>query len=136
MVDGILCEVLHKRGGVYKIKIAGKTTSSYLVTNGTDWAHGDTLKKAKEDLHFKVIAKKLKKDPIKKDTLLTVMYYRTLTGACDSGCRNWMQQNNIPFKIVGDSTVEVKPITAAELLPILEKSKPFGYEQFKKLLTF
>lgn len=64
------------------------------------------------------------------------MYYRTLTGACDMGCRNWMQQNNIGYKIENDRTVELKPIKAAELLPILEKSKPYGFERFKSLLTF
>ncbi|MFI5404885.1 MAG: hypothetical protein ACHQ1D_00080 [Nitrososphaerales archaeon] len=55
-IDGILCEVLIKRGNVYKIKIAGKKIESYLVTNGTDWSHGPTLRKAKEDLHFKIIS--------------------------------------------------------------------------------
>src|ERR1035437_8068122 len=76
-VDGILCEVLIKRGNVYKIKIAGKIIESYLVTNGVDlWAHGATLKKAKEDLHFKVISEQLKKDPIKKETIITMQYYR------------------------------------------------------------
>src|SRR3990167_5713928 len=38
-VEGILSEVLIKRGNIYKIKIAGKTTESYLVRNEKFWAH-------------------------------------------------------------------------------------------------
>jgi hypothetical protein len=125
-VDGILCEVLVARGNVYKIKIAGKLVESFLVTNGTDWAHGATLKKANEDLHFKVISEKLKKDPIKKDTIITMQYYRIVTGACEQGCKSWMQQNGIPDE----------PIKAIDLLPILEKTNAYGKKQFKKLITF
>ena len=125
-VEGILSEVLIKRGNIYKIKIAGKTTESYLVRNEKFWAHGETLKKAKEDLHFKIISEKLQKDPIKKDTIITLQYYRIITGACEQGCRSWMQQNGF----------EKEKIKAADLLPILEKSNAWGLGQFKKLLTF
>ena len=125
-VDGILCEVLIKRGNVYKIKIAGKRVASYLVTNESNWAHGETLKKAQEDLHFKVIAEKLKKDPIKKDTMISMPYYRIVTGACEQGCKSWMQQNGVPDE----------PIKAIDLLPILEKTRAYGLDRFKKLITF
>ena len=125
-VDGILCEVLIKRGNIYKIKIAGKTIESYLVTDGADWAHGETLKKAKEDLHFKAIAEKLKKDPIEKDTIITMQYYRIVTGACEQGCKSWMQKNEI----------KEEQIEAKDLLPILEKTNAYGLSNFKKLLTF
>ena len=125
-VDGILCEVLIKRGNVYKIKIAGKYIESYLVTNGTNWSHGPTLKKANEDLHFKTISEQLKKDPIKKNTIITMQYYRIVTGACEQGCKTWMQQNGI----------NDEPIRADELLPLLEKTNAYGVGQFKKLVTF
>ena len=126
-VDGILCEVLIKRGNVYKIKIAGKRIESYLVTIGVDkWAHGATLKKAQEDLHFKEISEKLKKDPIKKDTMISMPYYRIVTGACEQGCKNWMQANAIPDE----------PIKAQDLLPLLEKTGAYGLNQFKKLIAF
>lgn len=87
-------------------------------------------------MEFKFISEKLKKEPITENTEFTVKYYRLLTGACDSGCRNWMLNNNIPFKVVGDDTVELKPIKAKELLPILEKSNAYGVERFKSLVTF
>jgi hypothetical protein len=119
-----------------KLKKVHSTEEFFLVSDGTTHAHGPNIHKATEDYKFKLIAEKLKNDPIKEDTLLTVMYYRTLTGACDLGCRQWMEQNNVPFNIVGDSTVEKEPIKAKDLLPLLEKSKPYGYEKFKSLLTF
>lgn len=59
------------------------------------YAHGATVKKAIGDLQFKIVAEKLKKEPINKDTKFTVKYYRLVTGACDSGVRNWMQQHKI-----------------------------------------
>ena len=100
------------------------------------FAHGDTVKKAIGDLNFKIVAEKLKNDPITENTQFTVMYYRTLTGACDSGCRSWMQQNGIQYKEVDGRTEELKPITAKELLPLLEKTRPYGFEKFKSLLAF
>ena len=132
--DGILSKVLsvHVRMG-YTIY---KTPFEFIAQKGKYTAHGKTIKKAIEDLQFKRISEKLKKDPIKADTLFTVKYYRLLTGACDGGCRNWMQNNNIPFKVVGDNTVEVKPIKAKDLLPILEKSNAYGLDKFKQLITF
>jgi hypothetical protein len=134
--DGIFTEVIHRRGNVYKVKRMNDTKEWYLVTNGEFNAHGDTIKSAQSDLNFKMMAEKLKSEPIAPDTELTVMYYRTLTGACDVGCREWMQSNQIPYTIEAGKTVEINPMTAKELLPILEKTKPYGFEKFKELLTF
>ena len=125
-IDNILSEILLKRGNVYKIKIVGQFKESYLVNEGNYWAHGDTLKKAKEDLQFKIISEKLKKEPIKADTIITIQYYRLLTGACEFGCKSWMEQNNITKE----------KIKAKDLLPILEKTNAYGLESFKKLITF
>jgi hypothetical protein len=134
--DGIFTEVIHRRGNVYKVKRMNDAKESYLVTNGEFNAHGDTIKSAQSDLNFKMISEKLKSEPIAPETKLTVMYYRTLTGACDAGCREWMQSNEIPYTIEAGKTVEINPMTAKELLPILEKTKPYGFEKFKELLTF
>ncbi len=121
-----MCEILSKKGKSYKIKIAGKTSPSYLVTDGKFWSHGETLKKAHEDLHFKTIAEKLKNDPIQKDTVITIQYYRILTGACEQGVKSWMQQND----------VAKEEITADELLPLLVKTNAYGLSKFKELITF
>ena len=111
-----------------------------MAEKDTFTAHGDTIKKAVGDLQFKIVAEKLKHEPINPDTKLTVKYYRLLTGACDFGCRSWMQANGIPFDIVQNNgveeTVEKKPMNAKELLPILVKTNAWGVEKFKSLVTF
>jgi hypothetical protein len=47
-----------------------------------------------------------------------------------------MQQNNIPYSVVDGNTVEKEPIKAVDLLPLLEKTKAYGLERFKTLVTF
>ena len=132
--DGILSKVLSVH--VRKEYTLYKTHFGFIAEKDNRTAHGKTIRKAISDIEFKFISEKLKNDPIKEDTKFTVKYYRLLTGACDSGCRNWMNNNNIPFKIVDDETVELKPIKAKDLLPILEKSNAYGLEKFKSLITF
>ena len=125
--DGILSEVITKKGNTYLIKNVGKKVNGYLVTDGKfTHAHGETLAKAKEDFRFKIIAEKLKKDPITKDTVITIQYYRIVTGACESGVKHWMEQNSI----------KKESYKASELLPILEKTNAYGLDRFKSLITF
>ena len=102
--DGILSKVIsisNKKG--YTIYT---TPFEFIAQKGKYTAHGKSVKTAILDLEFKIVAEKLKKDPIKKDTEFTVKYYRLLTGACDLGCRNWMQSNNIEFKMIDGNTVD------------------------------
>ena len=134
--DGILTEVVSKKGNIYKVRKLHSPKEFYIITDGTTHAHGDSIKSAKEDLRFKLIAEKLKKDPINADTELTVMHYRTITGACDIGCRDFMTRNNIEFKVENDKTVEINPIKAKELMPLLEKNNSYGLERFRSLITF
>ena len=108
----------------------------YVAEKDKFYAHGETVKKAIQDLQFKIRSEKLKNDPIKEDTQFTVKYYRLLTGACDIGCRNFMDSNKIPYKIENGETVEVNPITAKELLPLLQKSNAYGLSKFLALITF
>jgi len=100
------------------------------------YAHGETVKTAISDLQFKIVAEKLKNDPIKKDTLMTVKYYRLITGACDLGVREFMKQNGLEFNVENSVTVEVNAIKAVELLPILEKNNAYGLGKLKSLLQF
>ena len=124
--DGIFTEVISKKGGAYRVKKVHSQKEFYLVTNGETHAHGETLKKAKEDFQFKIISEKLKNEPIKKDTIIDIRYYRLITGACELGVKNWMEQN----KMTEES------YKAAELLPILEKTNAYGLDRFKKLVAF
>jgi hypothetical protein len=117
-----------------------KVESAYVAKKDGFTAHGKTLKQAIADLKFKVVAEKLKKEPITPDTELTVMYYRTITGACDFGCREFMEKNGIPYDIINDGkterTIEKAPIKAKDLLPILEKNNAYGLQKFKELIRF
>jgi len=139
-IDGMFCEIISKRVSkkhtIYTCKKVAKTDLFYIANEGDYYAHGTTVKQAITDLQFKIIAEKLQKDPIQPDTMFTVMYYRTLTGACDLGCRDFMERNGIPYKVEDGKTVEVKPISAKDLLPILEKSNAYGVNKFKQLITF
>jgi hypothetical protein len=121
--DGILSQVLsvHTR----KEYTLYKTPFEFIAQKGKYTAHGKTIKKAIEDCEFKAIAKKLKKDPIKEDTIITIQYYRIITGACESGAKGFMQKHNLK-----DS------YKAKDLLPILEKNNAYGVDKFKQLITF
>ena len=124
--DGVFTEVVNKRGDVYRVRKIHSQKEFFLVTDGRTHAHGDTLKKAKEDFQFKIISAKLKNEPITKDTKITINYYRMVTGACELGVKNWMAEN----KMTKES------YKASELLPILEKTNAYGVEKFKKLVAF
>jgi hypothetical protein len=124
--DGIFTEVLSKKGTSYKVKKIHSTKEFYLVTNGGFHAHGDTLKRAKEDFRFKIMSEKLKSSPINKDTIISIAHFRLITGACEFGTKEWLQQNNI----------KADSMKASELLPILEKTNAYGLDKFKKLITF
>ena len=130
-------EVLSKKKGCYLVKKINSKREFYIATDGVyTHAHGQTLKQAREDLQFKIISEKLKSEPIEENTLLTVKHYRLITGACDTGVRDFMRTNGIPFKIENGETKEVKPIKAKDLLPILIKNNAYGVEKFKKLIAF
>ena len=47
-----------------------------------------------------------------------------------------MINNNIPFNVVDSESIVLEPISAKDLLPLLEKSNAYGLNKFKELLTF
>ncbi len=108
-----------------KNKIISKQIS-FVAEKENFTAHGETIKKAISDLNFKIVSDKLKNEPIKKDTLITVNHYRLITGACEMGVKDWMDKNNITKD----------KIKASELLILLEKTNAYGLQNFKKLLNF
>ena len=106
---------------------------SFVAEKENFYAHGITIKKAISDVQFKIVAEKLKNDPIKKDTKFTVKYYRLLTGACSLGCKSWLDENNIKYTIIEKEPVEVSPIKAIDLLELLIKTNAYGLEKFRAL---
>ena len=123
--DGILAKILSAKGSVKKIVIVGKKTTSYLITDDKgNYAHGDTIKQARDDLAFKTSkrdASEWKSLPptTKKTPPEWAGVYRDCTGACASGIKHFME---------GKGKLKAK-YTLAE---ILEQTKgAYGYEQFK-----
>ncbi|MGJ1369538.1 hypothetical protein, partial [Sphingobacterium spiritivorum] len=108
----------------------------FVASKDAFFAHGETVKKAIGDLNFKIVSEKLKNDPIQADTLFTVERYRIITGACDLGCREFMNRFNIAYTVVNDQTVEAEPMRADKLLPLLRQSNAYGIEKFESLIDF
>ena len=104
-VDGIFTEIVSKRGNVYRVKEINKDKVFYFVTDGNGkWAHGDTLKQAREDLVYK-LNKHIDKSAYEDMTLDTkisfeeaVVCYRVITGACSFGVKDFVSKNNIKKK--------------------------------------
>jgi hypothetical protein len=97
LADGVLTEVLSKRGNVHKVIKVGSKKEGYLITDGKGkFAHGDTVKEAKEDLIYKIT----NRDTSKYKSLITesilafkdaIECYRTITGACSAGTRQFVE---------------------------------------------
>ena len=121
--DGITSFLVSKRDNVTKTRdFKGKY--GYIVSEGNFHAHGDTLKKAKADLQYKIAADKLKKEPIANNTPMTIAHYRAITGACEQGVNDWLKTTGVE-----------EGILAIDLLPILERTQAYGLETFKRLLN-
>jgi len=109
---------------IYDCNFLGNKKHSFVAEKDGFTAHGETVKKAINDLNFKIVSEKLKNEPIYMDTIVNDNYYRILTGACELGVKSWRESNN----------VTVEEITVKELLPILERTNAYGVEKFKSLI--
>jgi hypothetical protein len=89
------------------------------------FAHGETVKKAITDVQFKIMSETVKKSPIYMNTTVSVQMYRIITGDCELGCKQWMEQNNI----------KSNKMKVSKLLPLLEKTSAYGVEKFKSLIS-
>jgi len=87
-------------------------------------AHGDTLKKAVEDLTFKVLSEKMKSEPLSMSDTVDVPRYRAITGACSTGVQMFRDAHGL----------KKDSYTVEELLPILEKNNAYGIQRFKQLI--
>ena len=121
---GIILYAGYVLNSIYENKI--NKTDCFIAEKDGFFAHGTDVKKAISDVQFKIVSEKLKKEPIKADTMISVNYYRLITGACEMGCKEFIQRNNL----------EKNEYRADELLPILEKNHAYGIEKFKRLVDF
>ena len=100
-VDGIFTEVDSHHGNVYRVHKLGSDKQLYLVTDGDNhWAHGDTLQDARADLIYKINDRDTSMyEGMTLDDTLTfeeaIAAYRTITGACSPGTRDYIA-NRLP----------------------------------------
>ncbi len=95
--DGIMTEIVSHHGNVYKVRKIAHKEIEYIITDGAgNWAHGETLAEAKEDLLFKITDRK-KSDYehlTASDTLShadMIRCYRVVTGACSAGTKYFVK---------------------------------------------
>ena len=94
--DGIFTRVISSRSGVKKVK-DDNGNILYIVTSGEHSAHGKTAKEAREALLFKTADRDTSEyEGMLLDTVKTPMEwavaYNVITGACEAGCKNFMEQ--------------------------------------------
>jgi hypothetical protein len=96
-VDGIFTEVVSKKGNVYRVKKVNSNKEFYLVTDGSRYAHGDTVEQAREDLIYK-ISESTDKEQYRGLTVDSVLEfekaiecYRVITGACAFGTKDFIE---------------------------------------------
>ena len=100
-IDGIFSVVDSSHGNVFHVHQLGKSKSMYVVTDGENhWAHGDSLKEARADLIYKINDRDTSEyAKLNLDDTMTfeeaIAAYRTITGACAAGTRNYIE-NRLP----------------------------------------
>ena len=100
-IDGVFSILDSHKGNVWLVHQIGSNKQTYIVTDSEGhYAHGDTIKEARADLIYKINDRDT--SAYKKLTLddeLTfeeaVAAYRTITGACSAGTRNYIE-NRLP----------------------------------------
>jgi hypothetical protein len=124
--DGIFCEVLRKLKNAYKVKIGLAT--KYVVTDGVNYAHGDTIKEARADLMYKISDRDTSQyEDLSLDSVVTkedaIKMYRAITGACEAGTKHFV-----------GGLRELKPrYTIAEIIELTEGQ--FGATDFKNFFA-
>ena len=115
-VDGIFTKIISERGNVMRVQRIAHREVEYLVTDGDGrWAHGATLKEAKESLIYKITSRDTSKyKEWDLNTTIThveaIEAYRTITGACAFGTRHFCET------ILGDK--KKNKYTVAEVIEL------------------
>ena len=130
-VDGIFTRIISERGKVMKVQRVARKEIEYLVTDGEGrWAHGATLREAKESLIYKIADRDSSKyKEWKKDTIVThaeaIEAYRVITGACALGTRHFCES------VLGENKKD--KYTIAEVVELTKGQ--YGAETFKNFFT-
>ena len=115
LVDGIMGELISSRNQVMLCKKIGKSEQFYVVTDGNGkYAHGKTIKEAKDDLLYKISNRDKSeyknlnindKMPFEK----AIEMYRVITGACGLGVKDFVESTGI--KKQPYSPIEIAKLT-------------------------
>jgi hypothetical protein len=123
-IDGIECGIISKKGKIYKVILKSNYEIAYIIEHNGQYAHGESIKEAKESLIYKISNRdKSKYENWKLDDIKSfseiIESYRVITGACEFGVRNFVESNNI----------EKKPYSIRE---VIEKvSGNYGCNEYK-----
>lgn len=99
--DGILSKFIARKSvgasTVLKVLIIGKREPSFVLKLGDKFAHGETIKAAKESLRYKISDRDTSKFKAWKTSDVRpigdlIEAYRAITGACESGTRGFCEQ--------------------------------------------
>ncbi|MBP9845809.1 MAG: hypothetical protein KBD43_07135, partial [Saprospiraceae bacterium] len=102
--DDRFSEVISKKRNVWRLKDLNKNNEYYLITdNKGNYAHGDTIQEAKEDLLYKTTEKdtsQFKNIDLNESIPFEkcISMYRAITGACAAGVRNFIEGAGIKKK--------------------------------------
>jgi hypothetical protein len=107
---------------VFRVQVVGKLKVSFVVQRGQQFSHGETVKKAIESLRYKLADRDTSR--FKKWTLTTkvkaedaIQAYRTITGACEFGVKNFCESIKVP-----------KTITVSEVITLTQGK--YGSDKF------
>jgi hypothetical protein len=128
-VDGIFSEVINERDNVIKVRNIGSTKNTYIVTDGEKYAHGDSIKEAQESLIFKITDQDSSEfknlDTTEPQPISTLIQaYRTITGACEFGVKNFIQRKNLEME---------KKYPINHIIKLTKNE--YGHQQFKEFFT-
>jgi hypothetical protein len=104
LADGIVSEVINQKGNVYHVINIGETEKSYLIKNGDKYAHGKTLKEARDALIYKLSDRDTSKyEDFTLDTKMTkneaIQMYMTVTGACSLGTKYFVDNHKTKKRV-------------------------------------
>ena len=112
VIDGIISVVVNRHKNVLKVKNLGDEDITFIVKDGEMYAHGATIKEAKESLLYKISNRDTSKyNNFTLDTKLTkkqaIEMYRVITGACEAGTRYFVEHNKIPRNLTVAKVIEI-----------------------------
>jgi hypothetical protein len=106
IIDGIVSKVISSRKNVLKVinlNDGVERLSSYIVTDGTRYAHGITIKQARQSLIYKISDRDTSRyKGLTLDSKVTfaegVELYRTITGSCESQTKSFAERHRFKGK--------------------------------------